>query len=59
VNDGFVDFIIDVIESAGSGEHGEEVVDALVPLILAFNQHFVGKDTGILYQMSYHCIYVG
>jgi len=52
VNDGFVDFIIDVIESAGSGEHGEEVVDALVPLILAFNQHFVGKDTGILYQMS-------
>ena len=46
VNDGFVDFVIDIIESAGSGEHGEEVVDALVPLILAFNQHFVGKDTG-------------
>lgn len=43
VNDAFVDFIIDVIESAGGGEHGEEVVDALVPLILAFNQHFVGR----------------
>lgn len=48
MNDGFVNFIIDIIESAGSGEHGEEVLDALVPLILAFNQHFVGKDTGIL-----------
>jgi len=49
VNDAFVGFIVDVIESAGGGEHGEEVVNALVPLILAFNQHFVGKDTGILY----------
>lgn len=56
VNDGFVDFIIDIIESAGSGEHGEEVVDALVPLILAFNQHFVGKDTGQkLCQTVYLC----
>lgn len=50
MNDGFVDFIIDIIESAGSGENGDEVVDALVPLILAFNQHFVGKSTGILHQ---------
>ena len=44
-----MNWIIDVIESTGSGEHGEEVVDALVPLILAFNQHFVGEVTGILY----------
>lgn len=48
VNDGFVDFIIDIIESAGSGEHGEEVVDALVPLILAFNQHFVDFQSNIV-----------
>lgn len=50
MNDAFVGFIVNVIESAGGGEHGEEVVNALVPLILAFNQHFVGKDTGMLYQ---------
>ena len=52
MNDGFVDLIIDLIESAGSGEHDEEVVEALVPLILAFNQHFVGEYTRVLYQMS-------
>ena len=39
-----MDFLIDVIESAGGGEHGEELVDAFVPLILAFNQHFVGRN---------------
>lgn len=44
MNESFVEFVIDVIESAGSGDHGEELVDTLVPLILAFNQHFVGNE---------------
>ena len=38
-----MEFLVDAIEDAESGEHGEELVDALVPLILAFNQHFVCK----------------
>ena len=49
MNESFVDFIIDTIESAGSGEHGEELVDALVPLVLAFNQHFVGRNIQFCY----------
>ncbi|KAL9960757.1 hypothetical protein ACROYT_G034256 [Oculina patagonica] len=48
VNESFVDFVIGVIESAGGGEHGEELVDALVPLILAFNQHFVDFQSNIV-----------
>lgn len=51
VNESFVDFVIGVIESTGGGEHGEELVDALVPLILAFNQHFVGRKV----KFCHHC----
>ncbi|KAJ7376050.1 hypothetical protein OS493_037156 [Desmophyllum pertusum] len=48
VNDSFMDFLIDIIESTGGGEHGEELVDAFVPLILAFNQHFVDFQSNIV-----------
>ena len=39
-----MDFVIEAIESAPDDDQGEQLVDAFVPLILAFNQHFVGMD---------------
>ena len=44
IDDSFVDFLIDAIESAAGDEKGEQLVDTFVPLILAFNQHFVGME---------------
>ena len=44
IDDSFVDFLIDTIENAADDEKGEQLVDTFVPLILAFNQHFVGMD---------------
>ena len=41
VNDSFVEFLIDAIETS---EHEEEFMEAFTPLILAFNHHFVGKE---------------
>ena len=43
MNESFVDFVVAIVEDAGDSESGERLVDALVPLILAFNQHFVGE----------------
>lgn len=39
-----MDFLIDAIENAADDEEGEQLVDTFVPLILAFNQHFVGMN---------------
>ena len=36
-----MEFLINAIESA---EDDEELAETFVPLILAFNQHFVGKE---------------
>ena len=44
IDDSFVEFLIDAIENAADDEEGEQLVDTFVPLILAFNQHFVGMN---------------
>jgi len=40
-----VDFLIDATENVADDEKGEQLVDTFVPLILAFNQHFLGMGT--------------
>ena len=42
LNKSFVGDLINSIESPPDGV-GDEVLDSFVPLILAFNQHFLGK----------------
>ncbi|XP_027035913.1 NCK-interacting protein with SH3 domain-like, partial [Pocillopora damicornis] len=45
VNDSFVEFLIDAIETS---EHEEEFMEAFTPLILAFNHHFVDIQSNIV-----------
>lgn len=46
IDHSFIDFVIDTIENApvDDNDNGEQLVDTFVPLILAFNQHFVGME---------------
>lgn len=44
INESFLDFIIESIETASDDDKGEQLVETFVPLILSFNQHFIGKD---------------
>lgn len=48
INESFLDFIIESIETASDDDKGEQLVETFVPLILSFNQHFIDAKANIV-----------
>ena len=43
LNDGFIEFVLNMIEDPPDNDCDDQVADSLIGLLLSFNQHFKGK----------------